>query len=152
MKTRSAVYLTAIALLLAAGLRSTAAEAAPPTFQYEGRLSVRGVPATGDYTLRFSLHSEATGLETQLGDFITNRVNVTAGAFTCPLEAFGAASFNGTARWLGVEVQQLSETGAVTYVTLNPRQPLGVVPYALYAFSGAGAGAQGPQGEKGERD
>lgn len=86
-----------------------------------------------------------------MGDFITNRVTVLGGAFTSPLAAFGAAAFDGTARWLGVEVQQVSDSGVVTYVTLSPRQPLGVVPYALYAFNGSGTAAQGPQGENGEK-
>lgn len=124
---------------------------ASPAFNYEGRLLVRGVPATGDYLLRFSLHSAATGADTQVGDFITNRVTVTVGAFTTPLEDFGPEAFNGVARWLSVEVRQVSDLGVISYVTLEPRQPLGVVPYALYAFDGAGSGTPGPQGEQGPK-
>ncbi|MBN8247314.1 MAG: tail fiber domain-containing protein [Verrucomicrobia bacterium] len=151
MKPRVPALLVACLLLPAAGFLVHPAPPASPAFNYEGRLLVRGVPATGDYLLRFSLHSAATGTDTQVGDFITNRVTVTVGAFTTPLEDFGPGAFDGVARWLSVEVQQVSELGVVSYVTLDPRQPLGVVPYALYAFDGAGSGTPGPQGEQGPK-
>jgi hypothetical protein len=52
-------------------------------------------------------------------------VNVANGLFAVELD-FGSA-FNGSARWLGIEVQH----GSAPFETLAPRQALSPVPYAL---------------------
>ncbi len=42
-------------------------------------------------------------------------------------------SFNGSERWLDIRVKESSEG---EYATLDPRQPILPVPYALYASGG----------------
>jgi len=53
--------------------------------------------------------------------------------FTAPLD-FGANAFDGTARWLETAVRKNEPPGPPpAFVTLSPRQPITVAPYALQA-------------------
>ena len=106
-------------------------------FVYQGRLKSSGAPASGAHDFRFSLwDAEANG--TQIG---TNKellgLPVASGLFSTPLD-FGAAAFNGDARWLEIAVQA---PGGGGYTPLSPRQPLTPTPYALYALRAAQADA-----------
>src|SRR6185503_11525783 len=65
-------------------------------------------------------------------------VNVAAGLFTVELD-FGAASFNGDARWIEIQVKT---TGDVNFTLLTPRQKVTAVPYGLRAQSGGSGGSQ----------
>ena len=59
-----------------------------------------------------------------------NDLPVSGGLFTADLD-FGAAAFDGQARWLEVAVRPGASTGA--YTTLAPRRALLANPYALYS-------------------
>jgi hypothetical protein len=105
-------------------------------FTYQGRLTDGGVPANGTYDFEFKLYNAASG-GTQVGVTVTkDDVTVTDGLFSVELD-FGAV-FDGTALWLEIGVRPGSDTGA--YTTLDPRQALNAVPYALYALSASSDG------------
>jgi hypothetical protein len=84
------------------------------------------VTDTGDF--EFSLWDAATA-GTQIGSTLqVGGVTIDGGRFTVSLD-FGAAAFNGDARWLEIAVRVPSGSGG--YTTLSPRQPLEASPYAL---------------------
>lgn len=100
-----------------------AAPIASTAFTYQGRLTDNGLPANGNYTLNFLLF-DAESVGTQVGETLKfPEVTVTAGIFTVQLD-FGGAVWTGEPRWLETHVN-----GA----PLTPRQPIGNVPYAIYA-------------------
>ena len=100
-------------------------------FTYQGRLEENGVPANGSYDFRFTLHSDAAA-NVPAGSPVTQTRTVTNGLFSAELD-FGAAAFDGNARWLEVEARQ----GANPFVLLSvPRQALTPTPYALWATAG----------------
>jgi hypothetical protein len=143
--------LLARALALALVFVPTATSLATPVssaFNYLGRLEDGGVPATGNYEFRFTLHSAATA-GTAVGPTRTNApVAVAGGIFNTPID-FGAAAFAGEARWLEIGVRPAGSAAAFT--TLSPRQALNAVPYALHALDGGGTpGPVGPKGDKGD--
>jgi hypothetical protein len=115
-------------------------------FTYQGSLFEQDEPVTGFYDLQFSLFDALTA-GNALGNPVEHiAVSVKGGVFTVGLD-FGAA-FNGQSRFLELAVRV---TGSEeTYTTLAPRQPLTVVPYALYALNSP-PGAQGPAGPQGEQ-
>ncbi len=112
------------------GSRVEAVTALATTFTYQGRLVDAGSPANGTYDLRFILYDAETG-GAQVGTTVTrDDVQVASGLFTVELD-FGAAAFQGDARWLEIAVRPGSSTGAFT--VLSPRQPVSPAPYALFA-------------------
>ncbi len=120
-----------------------AATAFGTTITYQGRLVDAGAPANGVYDLRFLAYDAEVG-GTQFGAVVTKEdVLVTNGLFTTLLD-FGADAFKGDQRW--VEMAVKPGTGG-SFTVLSPRQPVGAVPYALYAkeaglalpFSGSAA-------------
>lgn len=135
--------------VIACALAPCAAEAQQALtakFTYQGELRDDDVPVTGNADLRFRLF-DANWAGNQIGPTVdSSNVYVSAGRFSVELD-FGAASFNGSARWLQVEVRRPSGTGA--YVTLLPRQPVNATPFALYALNGAGSGGGGTVGPTG---
>jgi hypothetical protein len=105
---------------------------------YQGRLDQDGAPATGNFDLLFRLYDQASN-GTQIGpDQILLSTPVAEGLFTVQLD-FGAASYNGDARWLDIRVKP---AGDPTYTVLTPRQPVTASPYALRAISGGTGGSQ----------
>ncbi len=100
-------------------------------FTYQGYLEDGGAPAEGAYDFEFSLYDVDTD-GVALGTLTLDDVPVTGGYFSVLLD-FGAAVFNGEARWLEIGVRPGIETGA--YTTLEPRQALTAAPYASYAAS-----------------
>jgi len=109
-------------------------------FTYQGRLLSAGVPAAGDYEMRFTLH-DALIAGNPVGTAVTlPTVSVTIGLFTVSLN-FGAAAFVGDRRWLEVEVKPAGSPAA--YVTLAPRQELTAAPNALWALKAADASTLG---------
>jgi hypothetical protein len=99
-------------------------------FTYQGRLTDGGGPANGIYDLRFILYDADSG-GTQVGATVEkSNIQVQNGLFTTDLD-FGAASFDGNARWLEIAIRPGDSAG--TYTVLSPRQPINPVPYATYA-------------------
>jgi hypothetical protein len=120
----------AMTLTLMASLRC---EAAPlsPAFTYEGRLMDGGAPANGLYDFKLTLFDALT-LGAPVGSpstVLLTAVPVANGVFTATLD-FGSAGFDGSDRWLQINVKA---NGAELYTSLSPRQPLTPTPYALYA-------------------
>ncbi len=116
--------------------------AAPTTtaFTYQGQLKDAGVPADGDFDMRFSLFDVAAGGATVAGPLIFDGnggnpapITVTNGLFQVVLD-FGS-TFDGTALWLNIQVRPHA---VGNYATLSPRQPLTATPFALYALDGPG--------------
>ncbi len=105
-------------------------------FTYQGQFSSNGIPATGQFDFRFTLHDAVT-LGIQLGNPLTNAtVGVTNGYFTTTLD-FGSIPFDGNQRWLEIGVR----TGGATtnaFNTLTPRQQITATPYAVRAANYSG--------------
>jgi hypothetical protein len=105
------------------------------SFSYQGRLVDAGSPANGAYDFQFLLEDSETG-GAQIGSTAVKAdVVVTNGLFTTDLD-FGAAAFNGDARWIEIQVRAGSSSGA--YTVLSPRQSVSPAPYALYAKATGG--------------
>jgi len=96
-------------------------------FNYQGRLTDGGTPASGNYIMQFRLFDAASG-GTQVGTTLTD-VPVTAanGVFNVSLD-FGAAAFNGANRYLEISVKKLP---ADAYTVLAPRQQILSAPYSI---------------------
>ena len=103
---RSLLLAAAIALALPA----TAPRAEPFTFQ--GHLAQSGTPLDGSADLAFKLYNAETG-GAQLGSTISaSGYPVADGVFTVDLD-FGAVMFDGSARWLQVEVNGTPLSGRI---------------------------------------
>ena len=111
------------------------AAALGPAFTYQGRLNDGSSPANGAYDFQFKLFDAASG-GTQVGSTAgKNDLPVSGGLFTTDLD-FGAAAFDGQARWLEATVRPGASTGA--YTTLAPRRALLASPYAQYSSATRG--------------
>ena len=110
-----------------------AAQAALGTaFTYQGSLKKSGQPVNTTCSFQFSLWDALTSGSQKGATQTVNSVAVQAGVFTVQLD-FGN-QFTGDARWLQTAVQCAGDGG---FSTLNPRQPLNAVPYALSLRPGA---------------
>lgn len=98
-------------------------------FTFEGRLTDSlGNPANGAHDFTFKLFDASAG-GVQFGPTITlTNQTVTGGIFNVTLD-FGISSFFGDARWLEIAAAPAGDP----LVTLSPRTPLEVTPYALSA-------------------
>lgn len=121
---------SAIALL---GASLSAAEPIDEAFTYQGRLTISGSPAVGDYNFKFSLFDAETN-GTMLGseqEFTQMTLAPDDGGFfTVDLDFPAAAFEDGEKRWLEVWYR---ETAASTYIELEGRQELTAVPFASYS-------------------
>jgi hypothetical protein len=106
-------------------------------FTFQGQLKHDGVPVTGQADLVFHLYDAETAGSEVVPQVGRSFVDVVDGLFAVQLD-FGAGAFDGSARWLEIEVEFPSGVG--TWTTLSPRQPVTAAPYALYALSGPGSG------------
>jgi hypothetical protein len=136
MSTRSLPI--ALILLLQGVLVPAAVAQVPlgPSFTYQGRLDNNAAPLNGTADLRFTLWDGATSPPgVQIGAIQTvSNVTITDGLFTVSLNAaseFGAAPFDGQARWLQIAVR--SPAGGGVFTTLAPRQALAAAPYASFS-------------------
>lgn len=119
---------TAAMFLVAAQIRLAAQTPLGSDFTYQGQLKASGMPAITTADFKYSLFNDVTA-GAQVGATLSkDNVSLVGGLFTLPLD-FGAAAFNGEARW--IEVQVRSPAGSGAFTTLAPRQPLTAVPYAL---------------------
>jgi len=87
---------------------------------YQGQLKENGVPVTATLPMTFTLHDDPLA-GALLGTVGPINVSVSTGLFTTELD-FGAAAFNGQARWLEINVNGQP---------LSPRQKLSPAPHAL---------------------
>lgn len=118
-----------IALVLCALCWSAGAQL--QTINYHGRLLSNGVPLNGIYDVTVGIW-DAYEQGALLRPPSTNlAVEVRSGAVSLPLD-FSGVLLDGSPRWLEIAVRT---NGATGYATLKPRQPLTVVPQALYAVS-----------------
>ncbi len=93
---------------------------------YQGSLSFDGMPLNETVDLQFTLWDADTS-GNQIGTMLAAvAVPVVDGRFTVQLD-FGVNAFNGDARWLEIAVARID----TSFVSLSPRQPVTVVPYAL---------------------
>src|SRR5262249_45581064 len=114
---------------LAVALATVSLNAAPvgTAFTYQGRLMDGANPANGTYYIHFTLYDAQSG-GNLLASQPTNTVSVSSGLFSVDLD-FGALPFDGSARWLQINVRTNSEVG----VDLSPRTRLAPAPHAIYA-------------------
>src|SRR5258706_13261040 len=122
-----------IALSLCTLIRVAASSAQTPLgdeFTYQGRLAGSGIPAIGNADFQFSLLDAQTGRTMVAPMLLKQDVALIDRVFTVALD-FGAAAFNGDARWIEVAVR--TPAGAGGFTTLNPRQPITAAPHATYA-------------------
>lgn len=127
--------LIALGLLLGTVLRL---EAQTTAFAYRGQLSDSTRPANGYYELQVRLADAAAGGNYVGPTLALAPVTVSNGCFSVMLD-FGAAVFNGAARWVELGVRT---NGAASYTVLAPRQQILPLPYAI--FSGNAASVSGP--------
>lgn len=126
------------AAAIVCALASVTHARATPTgsaFTYQGMLKSGGAPASGTFHLRFQLWDALSGGVQVGADVDQTSLVVTDGLFTTELN-FGTLAFNGSARWLQV---QIITNGGTTVTTLVPRQAVAATPYALFAL-----GVDGP--------
>jgi len=99
-------------------------------FTYEGQLKNGSSSVNGPCDFQFGLW-DAVGLGAQVGITQTQTgLAVSNGLFTTQLD-FGAAAFEGSARWLAIAVR--CPAGSGSYAPLTPRQPVTPAPYASVA-------------------
>jgi hypothetical protein len=124
---------TIVNLVLLISLLSFGATAFAQTasFTYQGKLTDGAAAANGTYQFQFKLFDQGSG-GNQVGQTIADLpATVTNGIFAVNLD-FGAASFDGAARFLEISVKSSS---GQSYTTLNPRQPVTSTPYAIRALN-----------------
>ncbi len=108
-------------------------------FTYQGQLKRSGSPVSGACDFQFTLWDAATS-GNQIGPLVSRlSLPVSGGVFTAEDLNFGAAAFDGDARWLEISVMCAGDSD---FVVLSPRQGIAAAPYALYApEAGNAAGA-----------
>lgn len=127
---RSLTALFLAALMHSAG--NASAQTATSILTYQGRLSDGGLPASGNYDIRFVLFDTAIG-GNSIATFNLPQVAVANGLFTSQLDFGNAstASWTGAGRWMQLEVRPTGSTAS--YTTLLPRQQITSVPFAVRA-------------------
>src|SRR5688572_33265467 len=113
------IVLAAVLMLSLTSLTSVASGQASSTFTYQGRLQDSGAPANGNYILRMTPYSAASGGVQLAPAFETATVPVLDGVFTTELD-FGTSAFAGGPVWLQIEVR----SAAGSFELLAPRQPV----------------------------
>ena len=126
MKTQLHPLLLTLALFVGA---TTQLFAQGTAFAYQGRLNINGSQANGLYDLRFTVCDALTNGNIIAGPLTNSATGVTNGLFAVTLD-FGAGVFNGTARWLQLDVRT---NGAASFTALLPLQQVQPVPYAIFA-------------------
>jgi N-acetylneuraminic acid mutarotase len=98
-------------------------------FTYHGVLALAGNAANGTFNFEFRLYDAPVSGNITGPVVVANSLGVTNGLFTVDLD-FGAAAFDGNARWLEIRVQGAGDPG---FTTLAPRTQVRPSPYALLA-------------------
>jgi len=123
-----------VALTLLVGA-ATQLNAQVTAFTYQGRLTVNGAAANGANDFTFTLYDAANGGAAVGVSNVVNDLAVSNGLFTVTLD-FGAAVFDGNARWLEIGVRT---NGAGAFTALIPRQQITTTPYAVQSANAATA-------------
>ncbi len=106
-------------------------------FTYQGKLSDNSAPVNGSYDFVFTLWDAAAN-GNQIGSLVAlQNTQVVNGIFTVQLD-FGAAAFNGAARYLEITVK-LSGNPASLPTLLTPRQLVTSTPYAIKSLGAVSA-------------
>ena len=106
-------------------------DAQPSAFTYQGRLVNSNAPANGLFDFQMRLYNVASG-GSQVGNTASvPDISVSNGLFTVSLD-FGAAAFDGTPRWLEIDVRTNKEPD---FTTLSPRQAVTAAPYSVRAIN-----------------
>ena len=133
-RQHTVIRMATVLLLLSTAIVSQAQTSA---FTYQGRLSDGGTAANGTYDLQFSLFDSLAG-GAQVGSTQTiSSVAVSSGIFSVQLD-FGAGAFTGPTRFLEIAARL---SGAQSFTTLAPRQPITSTPYAIRSLNAASADA-----------
>jgi len=107
-------------------------------FTYQGHLYDANRVANSEYDFQFKLFDLVDinpNISLQQGSTITlNEIDVIDGYFTVELD-FGNNVFDGDKRWLEIGVRPGEQNEPNEYTTLEPRQEITPVPYALYTVS-----------------
>lgn len=99
-----------------------------PYIPIQGRLTdSNGNPLNGNYTITFSLYTDASGGTAKCAN--TKTVSVTNGLFSTHIANCTSATLNGQLLFLGIKVGSDAE--------MSPRQPIYAVPYAWSLRPGA---------------
>jgi hypothetical protein len=101
-------------------------------FTYQGQLAKEGRAADDVCDFRFGLWDAGTDGNEVAAPVDALNVAVSEGVFSAVLD-FGADAFDGTARWLEIEVRCPAGSGAFTLLT--PRQALTATPYSLFSLN-----------------
>ena len=112
--------------LLAALLGAASLQA--ESFTYQGCLKHSGLPFTGTTNIRLGLYA-ASGGGSALRTETFNGVTVTDGIFTVKAVSMLPGDFNGSARYLGIEVSPDGNS----WTALTPRQEVTWAPMAMHA-------------------
>jgi hypothetical protein len=124
-----------IAMLAVLFLLTMTIPAQTTGFNYQGKLSEGGNPASGSYLLQFKLFDAAAG-GSQIGSTVSDvAVTAAAGVFTTRLD-FGVTPFTGEDRFLEISVKR---NASDAYTILSPRQQINSSPYSIRTLSAAQA-------------
>lgn len=110
-------------------------------FTYQGKLDSAGAPVNGETQMVFSLWTHPTSTESgsRLSlPILHPSVGISEGLFTVDLDFTipnTPGNFNGTERYLQIEVADLNGSG--NRVVLEPRQRISAAPHAVYAMKTA---------------
>ena len=137
MKTKLAVAALALLALFAFAPQCPAFSLLGTGFTYQGRLNDGTGPANGVYDLQFTIYDSTDVPGSVIAGPITNSATVVSnGIFTVTVD-LGANvlnTFNLSGRWLEIGART---NGAVSFVTLTPRQQISPTPYAFAAVNAA---------------
>lgn len=111
-------------------------QAQTTAFTFQGSLNDNSTQANGTYQMRFTLFTAQLGGNPVGSSIELPSVQVTEGIFSVELD-FGASAFTvGGNRFLQVEVRR---NAGETFVSLNPRQQVKSVPYAVRSATSGNA-------------
>jgi len=128
---KSAKMLTILALGLMAWMAGfTEAAKMGTAWTYQGRLIDANYPADGLYDFQFRLFDAYVAGTQQSSTVTVNEADVIDGYFTVELD-FGSDVFDGSERWLQIEVRAGKLEDPALYTPLNPRRKITPAPYAL---------------------
>ena len=117
---------------------ASGATAAPlsTAITYQGELHDAGLPAFGDFDLRFTPYADAAGVASLAPAVVVEDVAVFDGTFAARLD-FGPGFFVGDAVFLEIAVRDGDSVDPADFETLAPRQELTAAPYALKTAPGS---------------